>query len=193
MVTPQNQRRKYAKNNHEQFIFTLVILLAATIYVNWPKLHFLTHIFIKVMAIVIVLILLTIFTALWRKAKRRSFTDHVSRSFIDTMSGVEFERYVAKLLPGQGYKHIHLTEYYDHGLDIIATKDNILWGIQVKRYSGPVKMSAIQQVVAALNHYGCNRAMVITNSSFSSQARDLAVSNDCLLIDGQQLIHWAIS
>jgi restriction system protein len=78
-------------------------------------------------------------------------------------------------------------------LDIIAEKDGVLWGIQVKRYSGPVKMAAVRQAVAALKHYGCDQAMVITNNGFSPSARNLAASNNCLLVDGPQLMNWARS
>ena len=72
---------------------------------------------------------------------------------------------------------------YDTDVDIIATKDNIRWGIQVKRYSGLVKAEAVRQVVTGLRVYGCDRAMVITNSVFSRVAIQLANSNECVLVD----------
>ena len=106
---------------------------------------------------------------------------------IDNMSGLEFERYVAKLLKSQGYSHVRLTEKYDLGVDIVACKDGICWGIQVKRYSGLVKASAVRQVVTALRKYDCDRAMVVTNSTFSRVAIELANSNDCVLIDRDKL------
>ena len=101
---------------------------------------------------------------------------------IDNMTGIQFERYVAKLLKTKGYTNIKLTEKYDLGIDIIATKDNIRYGIQVKRYSYPVKADAIRQVVTALNYYNCDKAMVITNSTFTKTAIKLAQSNGCRLI-----------
>lgn len=106
---------------------------------------------------------------------------------VDNMSGLEFERYVARLLKIHGYSNIRLTEKYDLGVDIIACKDKITWGIQVKRYSGLVKAEAVRQAVTALRKYDCDRAMVITNSTFSSVARELARSNDCALIDRSNL------
>jgi restriction system protein len=107
------------------------------------------------------------------------------------MSGTEFEQYIANLLRKQGYSHIKLTEHYDLGLDIIAQKEGQTWGIQVKRYNRPVKMAAVRQVVSALKHYDCERAMVITNSFFSAPAQELAASNNCILIDRQQLMRWS--
>ena len=99
------------------------------------------------------------------------------------MDGVSFEHYVAQLLIDQGYANVSLTEHYDYGVDIIAEKDGVRWGIQVKRYSGLVKAEAVRQVVTGLRLYGCDRAMVVTNSTYSNVAKRLAEGNDCVLID----------
>lgn len=109
---------------------------------------------------------------------------------VDNMTGLEFEKYVAQQLKSQGYKHVRLTEKYDLGVDIIAEKDGIRWGIQVKLYSGLVKADAVRQVVTALKSYNCDRAMVVTNSSFSQTAKELAGSNDCVLLDRDILNNW---
>jgi restriction system protein len=106
------------------------------------------------------------------------------------MTGLEFEMYVAHLLRINGYKNVRLTEKYDLGVDIIAIRDGIRWGIQVKRYSGLVKADAVRQVVTALNHYGCDRAMVITNSTYSKTAQELARCNGCALVDRKILLKW---
>lgn len=107
---------------------------------------------------------------------------------IDSMSGLEFEHYIAKLLKAKGYKRVLLTEKYDLGIDITAKKDGVKWGIQIKRHAGPVRADAIRQAVTALTIYGCDRPMVITNSYFTNQAKRLALSNSCLLIDRRELI-----
>jgi len=109
---------------------------------------------------------------------------------IDKMTGLEFERYIARLLKTKSYIHIILTEEYDYGVDIIAEKDGIRWGIQVKRYSGLVKANAVRQAVTALKKYHCDRAMVISNSTYSKVAKELARSNDCVLVDRNGLLKW---
>ncbi|HUD81717.1 MAG TPA: restriction endonuclease [Patescibacteria group bacterium] len=109
---------------------------------------------------------------------------------IDRMTGLEFEHYVAKLLGTKGYNHIRLTEEYDYGVDIIAEKNGIRWGIQVKRYSGLVKADAVRQAVTALKKYHCDRAMVISNSTYSQVAKELARSNNCELVDRNGLLKW---
>jgi len=108
------------------------------------------------------------------------------------MDGLDFEKYVANILNKQGYSNIKLTERFDYGVDIIAHKDGIRWGVQVKRYSGLVKADAVRQVVAGLPIYKCDRAMVITNSVFSNFAIRLAQSNQCTLIDRNKLAKMGI-
>jgi restriction system protein len=103
------------------------------------------------------------------------------------MDGIEFEEHIANVLKSQGYTNIQLTEQFDYGVDIVASKNGIRWGIQVKRYSGLVKAEAVRQVVTGLRMYGCDRAMVITNSVFSRVAVRLAESNDCVLVDRGKL------
>ncbi|GAC1391384.1 MAG: hypothetical protein NVSMB46_03710 [Candidatus Saccharimonadales bacterium] len=109
---------------------------------------------------------------------------------IDQMSGLDFEQYISRLLVRHEFSNIRLTERYDYGVDIIANKNNIVWGIQVKRYSGLVKADAVRQVVTGLKKYSCSRAMVITNSYFSRVAQELAKVNDCKLIDRSTLKEW---
>jgi restriction system protein len=102
---------------------------------------------------------------------------------VDVMDGLDFEQYVADLLRANGFRNVLLTEKYDLGVDIIAEKNGIRWGIQVKRYSGLVKADAVRQVVTGLRLYNCDRAMVITNSTYSAVAHRLAAGNDCALVD----------
>lgn len=132
-------------------------------------------------------VLMAIFYAIQMLVRIYRFVRRITMNFrlidVDAMDGLDFEKYVASILKRQGYSNITLTEQYDYGVDIIATRDGICWGIQVKRYSGLVKAEAVRQVVTGLRVYGCDRAMVITNSFFSRVAVRLADSNDCVLVD----------
>ena len=94
-----------------------------------------------------------------------------SNEEIDTMSWQDFEIYVAQWLKDEGYRKVCLTEHYDLGIDIIAEKDGQKWGVQVKHYTNMVKINAVRQVIPALKHYKCDRAMVVTNSFFSQPAK----------------------
>ena len=127
-----------------------------------------------ILLIIAVLVLIKILHRLRRFIKYKL-------SHVDTMTGLELEKYVAKYLQKQGYK-TELTEKYDLGIDIVAVKDGIRYGVQVKRHKAVVGANAVRQAVTGLNLYDCDRAIVITNSYFSKTAIRLANSNGCDLI-----------
>lgn len=113
----------------------------------------------------------------------------------DEMTGLEFERQIAIWLKAH-YKHVSLTDYYDSGIDAIAASDGEVIGVQIKRATNKVGVAAVRAAVTGLKHYGCNRAMVVTNSSFTNAAIKLANENNCILIDGSSLrrnVHSALS
>lgn len=117
----------------------------------------------------------------------RRVANNIRLKDIDRMDGLSFERYVADALTSRGFTNVSLTETFDYGVDIVADKDGVRWGIQTKRYSGLVKADAVRQVVTGLPLYQCDRAMVITNSTFSNVAKRLADSNNCILIGRSEL------
>ena len=100
------------------------------------------------------------------------------------MNGIQYERSCAKYLSTLGYKNITLTKASgDQGIDIIATKGNLKYGFQCKYYSKTVGNDAVQQAFSGIAYYKLDKAVVITNSDFSSGARKLAEEADVLLWD----------
>jgi len=170
--------RRYSrrrKSSSSDGIFGLVIIAALVAYSHdiQPE-EALTYAVVAGLVVLGLIAAKEIIVRLW---KRRRAQD------VNMMTGLEFERYVAGWLKRRGYTGIRLTEHYDLGVDIIARKDGVTWGVQVKRCSGMVKAHAVRQVVTALNHYGCDQAMVITNGVYSRPAIQLAKSNNCILLD----------
>ena len=111
---------------------------------------------------------------------------------IDSMTGIEFEHYLQKLLIHQGFS-VHVTQSSgDLGVDLVASRNGVKIAIQAKRYNTKVSRRAISDAVAGVHHYGCNRAMVITNSYFSPGAITLARSTGCILVDRDTLAKWVI-
>lgn len=109
---------------------------------------------------------------------------------VDSMTGIEFEQYLQKLLTNQGYS-VNVTQASgDLGVDLIASRDGDKIAIQAKRYSTNVSRRAISDAVAGMYHYNCNKAMVITNSYFSPGAKELAESTECILINRDTLSKW---
>jgi HJR/Mrr/RecB family endonuclease len=109
---------------------------------------------------------------------------------IDSMTGVEFEQYLQRVLTDQGYGVQTTDVSGDLGVDLIATGKGDKIAIQVKRYSTKVSRRAVSDAVAGMYHYGCNKAMVVTNNYFSPGAIELAKSTDCILIDRATLAQW---
>lgn len=159
-------------------------VLAVTVATYWEYLQY-------VVALIILLIAARTVLRITRFVRR--LVANRKLRHVDVMDGIEFEEYIANMLKSQGYTNIQLTEQYDYGVDIIASKNGIRWGIQVKRYSGLVKAEAVRQVVTGLRMYGCDRAMVITNSVFSRVAVRLAEGNDCVLVDRTRLSKMEIA
>lgn len=89
--------------------------------------------------------------------------------------GYAFEYAVAKRLRWYGYHNIKVTPSCgDFGADIIANKGFTRYAIQCKFYSGAVGIKAVQEALSGKAYYDCDKAMVITNSTFTPAAIELA-------------------
>ena len=74
-----------------------------------------------------------------------------------------------------------------NGADVVAYKDNVKYVIQVKFYNNPVGNKAVQEVAGAIGMYKANKGMVVTNSTFTHSAIELANANNIELVDGNKL------
>ena len=94
-----------------------------------------------------------------------------------------------KLIMKNGYEDITLTKTSgDQGIDIIAYRDGIKYGIQCKCYSSDIGNSAVQEVFAGKTFYKCNIVIVLTNQHFSSSAIQLAENNGVVLWGREALL-----
>ncbi|MFB6158692.1 MAG: restriction endonuclease [Candidatus Nanohalobium sp.] len=97
---------------------------------------------------------------------------------IKNMSGHEFEGFLEELFDEMGYKAQQTKKSGDQGADIIAEKIGEKVAIQAKNTQAKVSNSAIQEVRAAIDHYNCNRGLVVSTSEYTQSAKDLAESNE---------------
>lgn len=102
---------------------------------------------------------------------------------VDLLSGYEFEDFICELFKKMGYSVNKTPGSGDQGIDIIAAKNGMKIGVQTKCYSNSVSNSAVQEVVAGINHYNLSKAVVITNNFFTKSAIELALSNNVILWD----------
>lgn len=136
--------------------------------------------------------LFTLLFKKWRERKYRSHfigfsvNEHIQK--IDLMDGRDFEIFVEKLYSLQGYKTKLTPTTGDQGIDVIAAKNGQKYGIQVKRYDGAVGNAAVQEVIAGKIYHNCDYGIVITNSTFTKSAIQLAESEGSIeLIDRAKL------
>ncbi len=107
---------------------------------------------------------------------------------IDKMNGKTFEKYLKVFFEKLGYK-VERTKYVgDYGADLIATNNGVKTVIQAKRYKSKVGIKAVQEAVASKGYYQCDKAMVVTNSYFTNQAKTLAARNKVQLWDRKMLV-----
>lgn len=109
-------------------------------------------------------------------------------NYADGMSGEEFERFCADRLKRNGYEDVTITgKSGDQGVDITAWKSGQKYAVQCKCYSVPVGNAAVQEAFAGKQFYHCDIAVVMTNSRFTSGARELAKATGVVLWDGDAL------
>lgn len=151
--------------------------------------------------VVSIFLLVTLFLGgclyLWlvyKQQVRRKALRALQVAQIDVMTGEEFEGYVAELLRFQGYKIRMTPRSGDYGVDIVASKDGIKTAVQVKRYSKKLDQKPVREAVTgmAVRQYGCTRAMVVTNSTFTKAAEFLASESNCELVDRERLGEWIL-
>jgi len=99
----------------------------------------------------------------------------ITLSDIDYMGGHEFEEFLLlDFLPKLGYRVEQKKKSHDQGLDLLLERKGEKIACQVKRFQKPVSNKAIQEAISARECYRCQRALVITNSTFTTSAKQLA-------------------
>jgi hypothetical protein len=123
------------------------------------------------------------------RAKWRLYHESKTMDEISRMSGTEFEEFLARLFSRMGYTDIGLTPANDQGGDLLClSPTGIRLVIQAKRWSGPVGNSAVQELLGAMLHYDRNEGMVVTNSTFTVAACELAKKDPRITLhDGRWL------
>jgi len=103
------------------------------------------------------------------------------------LNGRQFEKYLEKLFSLRGHSVITTSTTGDQGADLILKKDGMKTVVQVKKYSGKVSNKSVQEIVGAIKYYKADNGMVITNSTFTNSAIELALANNVRLWDGKKL------
>lgn len=111
---------------------------------------------------------------------------------IDQMDGHEFEYFCADLLRNSGFTNVEVTQASgDFGIDILAQKDGVTYGIQCKCYSDTVGNHAVQEALSGAQYYHRMVAVVMTNNYFTPAAVETAKRTNVLLWDRDKVLEMA--
>ena len=123
------------------------------------------------------------------KERQNDHTYAIGQKNFDMLEGHEFEYFCANLLRKNGYINVTVTQGSgDQGVDLIAYRDGIKYGIQCKCYSSDIGNKAVQEVFAGKAFYECHVGIVLTNRYFTKSAIELAKKNGIILWDRTKLI-----
>ncbi len=107
---------------------------------------------------------------------------------IDEMDGHDFEHWCARLLRRNGFTDVSVTPgSNDQGIDVLAYKDGLYYGIQCKCYSHDLGNKPVQEATTGRAVYGCDIAVVMTNRYFTKGAVEAATATGVWLWDRDKL------
>ncbi len=107
-------------------------------------------------------------------AKRR--VQDMTISDVDAITWREFEHMVAAIFRAKGMQAKATPAENDWGADVVVDGPEGRIVVQCKHWRRVVGVKAVQEVSAARSYYHADRAIVVTNSNFTRQAEDLALS-----------------
>lgn len=122
--------------------------------------------------------------------RRKEIHPAVKIEYLDRLTGIEFEMFLKELFEEKGYKVSMTPQSSDQGVDLILEKQNVKIAVQAKRFSQSIRVgnSAVQEVYAGKKYYDCSDGWIISTSTYSKQAIELATKVRIVLIDRKKLI-----
>ena len=113
--------------------------------------------------------------------------DAAFEGFSSDMTPTEFETFCAEELRRAGWRAELTAQSRDQGVDVIAEKDGRRVVLQCKLYTRPVGNKSVQEAAAGRAHERAHRGAVVTNSSYTPSAEQLAATNGILLLHYRDL------
>ena len=139
---------------------------------------FVTVILVMSILLILLLIIVGIFFL------TRNYRKNCDVQELDEIEGHDFEYYCADLLKKRGFVEVVVTKGSgDYGVDVLAEKDGVTYGIQCKAYATPVGVKAVQEAYAGKEYYDRMVGAVLTNQYFTKPAVEAAKKLKILLWD----------
>lgn len=110
--------------------------------------------------------------------------------FNENMSPLDYEMYCANAFSLAGWFTSMTPKIGDQGADVVIKHGDLSGVVQCKLYSQPVGNAAVQEVIAAREYYKTSFAIVVSNATYTTSARQLAaMANVVLLHHGEIADH----
>jgi restriction system protein len=126
------------------------------------------------------------------QAARAKLAEHLS-----LMNPYRFEELISLLLEEMGYTDVKVTSpSNDKGVDVVADIElgisSVREVVQVKRHSGSINRTILDQLRGSLHRFKAMRGTIITSGTFSNGAKTAAMEQGAApitLIDGKKLLN----
>lgn len=171
----------------ENYAYITLLLLYLFAMFKFDKNMFENNILIITLTGILTVSAIIFIQKYYRKYKKRKKYLNSKIYEIDKMSGLEFEELLSEFFKSQGYKVSLTKQSNDYGADLILQKNKSKIIVQAKRYKNKVGIKAVQEIIGAIGYYEADKGMVVTNSYFTTNAINLAKSNNIELWDRSKL------
>lgn len=109
---------------------------------------------------------------------------------VGSMSGTQFEVFVADLFRAMGHRVQVSGGVGDQGVDIVVNPGSRRIAVQCKNHVRPVGNKPVQEVYAGARHHRCVEAWVVAPAGYTRGAIDLANSTHVSLYDADSVHEW---
>ncbi|MBQ7466676.1 MAG: restriction endonuclease [Clostridia bacterium] len=178
-----------ADNRWQYLLFTICILPLSIIFIFFGCLDVYMKDFLYIGVALAVICVITFVVYLYKLFAARLLEKQLQEAIlstnidqVDKLDPYEFEEWVARLLRIAGYNAKATKRSGDYGVDVLAEKEDEKIAIQVKKFTKPVGIKAVQEVISGMDYYGCYEGWVITTAPyFTKAAQNLAATRNIKL------------
>ena len=105
----------------------------------------------------------------------------------DERAATAFERQVAHLFRGLGYRVRRQPATHDLGVDLFVARPGLRAIVQCKHWRHPVGPACVRDLYGTLLHTGADLGILATTSTVSRSAERFAAGKPLVLLDGATL------
>lgn len=104
------------------------------------------------------------------------------------MDEAEFKRFCVKVLENNDFIDIVVLPVSDdERVTIVARKDEVKYALLCKYTANSVNDEAVKVIESGRKFYHCHVGVILTNTSFSKEAKELALNQNIILWDKEKL------